>query len=51
METTNFTFMVYGLLAAWLILFVYVTVLAGRERRIREEIENLKQMLEQQKGK
>jgi CcmD family protein len=49
MESNNFTFMVYGLLAAWLILFAYVAVLAGREGRLRGEIENLKRMLKHQK--
>jgi len=50
METNNFTFMVYGFTLAWLILFAYVAVLASRERRIKREIESLKQMLKQQKG-
>lgn len=50
MEANNFTFMVYGFSAAWLILFAYVALLAGRERRIRREIEHLKQMLKEQRG-
>ena len=50
MQGDNFTFMLYGFLAAWLILFAYVAVLVGRERRIRREIESLKQMLRSQKG-
>ena len=45
METNNFTFLVYGLTAAWLILFAYVAAVAARGRRIAEEIENLKQMM------
>ncbi len=36
MENTNFTFMVYGFAAAWLILFAYVALLAARERRLEE---------------
>ncbi|MFB3776130.1 MAG: CcmD family protein [Bryobacteraceae bacterium] len=45
MDSSNFTFLVYGLMAAWLILFAYVATLAGRERRIERELESLKQML------
>jgi CcmD family protein len=47
MGTDNFTFLVYGLIAAWLILFAYVAALAGRGRRIERELENLKQMLKE----
>ena len=46
-STQNFTFLVYGLTAAWLILFGYVAAIASRERRIRDEIEGLKRMLEE----
>ena len=49
MSSANFTFLVYGLTVAWLILFVYVAMLAGRDRRLRREIEQLKQMLQQYK--
>jgi CcmD family protein len=45
MGSTNFTFLVYGLTAAWLILFAYVIALAARERRLEREIDSLKQML------
>jgi len=37
--------MFYGFLAAWLILVAYVVSLVARERRIRREIDNLRQML------
>ncbi|MCC7174143.1 MAG: CcmD family protein [Bryobacterales bacterium] len=47
MESTNFTFLVYGLIAAWLLLFAYVAALASRERRIEREIESIRQMLKQ----
>ena len=45
METNNFIFLVYGLIAAWLILFAYVAALAARGRRLSREIESLKRML------
>ncbi len=46
MDTRNFTFMFYGFLAAWLILVVYVLSLVSRERKIAEQLKNLKGMLE-----
>ena len=51
MDNTNFTFMVYGFAAAWLILFAYVAVLAARGRRLKREIGSLRRMMEEQKGK
>ena len=51
MENANFTFMVYGFVAAWLILFAYVALLASRERRLKRDLETLKRMMEEQKGK
>lgn len=41
----NFLYMFYGFLAAWLILAGYVATLAGRERRLRRELENLRRLL------
>ncbi len=46
MENNNFVFLTYGLLAAWLLLFASVARLVHRERRIRTDIEALKQALE-----
>ncbi len=51
MGTNNFTFLVYGLIAAWLILFGYVAALASRGRRLERELENLQRMLKDQPGK
>ncbi len=48
MDLRNFTYMFYGFLAAWLILVAYVLMLVARERRIREQLDNLKNMLEHQ---
>ena len=47
MNPDNFTFLAYGLVVAWLILFVYVVMLASRERRLQRELESLKQMLKE----
>jgi CcmD family protein len=49
MSSDNFTFLVYGLSIAWLILFAYVALLAARDRHLRRQIEQIKQMLQQDK--
>ncbi len=41
----NYTFMVYGFTAAWLIVIVYVISLALRERKLRQEIDRVKRMV------
>jgi CcmD family protein len=45
METRNFLFMFYGLLAAWLIVLLYVVSLARRGARLRKELEDVKQLV------
>jgi CcmD family protein len=47
MDTRNFTFMFYGFAAAFLILVVYVVLLALRERRLRKEIDRVRRMVEE----
>jgi CcmD family protein len=42
----NFTFLNSGLWVAWLVLVVYVLMMAGRERKLKREIDGLKAMLE-----
>jgi CcmD family protein len=41
----NYEFLSYGLIAAWLIVVVYVLFLVGRSQRIKREIASLKAML------
>jgi CcmD family protein len=43
----NFTFMVYGFTAAWLVVIAYVVLLALRESRLRQELDRVKRMLEE----
>jgi CcmD family protein len=43
----NYQFLSYGLTAAWIILMVYVLMMASRERKLKREISNLKAMLEE----
>jgi CcmD family protein len=51
MDQRNFTFLFYGFAAAWAIIAVYLLFLVSRERRIRNQIEGLKQMLETKEKK
>ncbi len=46
MDSRNFTYMFYGLGAAWLILALYLLSLVSRERRLRRELDSVKRMLE-----
>jgi len=51
MDQRNFTFLFYGFAAAWAIIAVYLLLLVSRERRIRNQIESLKRMLETKEKK
>ncbi len=42
----NYEFLIYGLIAAWLILALYVLMMVSRERKLKREIASLKAMLE-----
>jgi CcmD family protein len=43
----NFTFMFYGFLAAWLVVIIYVISIALRERKLRQELDRVKRMVEE----
>jgi CcmD family protein len=45
MDERNFHYMFYGFLAAWLIVVVYVVLLALRERKLRRELDRVRKML------
>ena len=47
----NYQFLSYGLIVAWLVLVVYVLMMASRERRLKREIASLKAMLEERQKK
>jgi CcmD family protein len=46
MDTRNFTFMFYGFASAWAVIVIYVITLAAREKKLREEMGRLRQMIE-----
>ena len=49
MDTRNFTFMFYGFAAAWLILVIYVISMIARERKLRDELRRVRDMVEDRK--
>jgi len=42
----NYEYLSYGLTVAWIVLVVYVLLMAARQKRLTREIANLKSMLE-----
>ena len=46
MDSRNFTYMFYGFAVAWLAVVIYVVTLVSRERKLREEMRRLRQMIE-----
>jgi CcmD family protein len=48
-EARNFTYMFFGFAAAFVILVVYVVSLALRERKLTQEIDRVRRMVEREK--
>jgi CcmD family protein len=46
MDPREFQFTFYGLMIVWLIITVYVLSLALRERRLRQELDRVRRMVE-----
>lgn len=46
MDSRNFTFMFYGFVAAWVIVVAYVLSLVAREKKLRRELDGVKNMIE-----
>lgn len=45
MDERNFTYMFYGLSAAWLIIVLYVITLVSRGQKLKHEVETLKKLV------
>jgi CcmD family protein len=45
MDARNFTFMFYGFTAAWVIVLLYVIILARRGARLKKELDDVKQLV------
>lgn len=46
LEARNLTFLFYGFLAAWMIVIAYVISIAARERKLRQELDRVKRLVE-----
>jgi CcmD family protein len=46
MDPREFQFVFYGILIVWLIIAIYVLTLALRERRLRQELDRVRRMVE-----
>ncbi len=46
MDPREFQFTFYGLMIVWLIITVYVISLAMRERRLKQELDRVRRMVE-----
>jgi CcmD family protein len=44
--TSNFEYLFYGFLAAWMIVALYVLLLGLRESKLRRELDRVRQMVE-----
>ena len=51
MDPRNFQYMFYGFSAAWVIIVIYALTLLGRERKMKDEVARLKNMLEEKERK
>jgi len=47
MSPQNYTFMFLGFSVAWLIVIGYVISIAVREKRLRQELDRVKKMMEE----
>ena len=47
----NFQGLIWGFVAAWVILVLYTLMLTARERKLRREMERLKSMVEETEKK
>ncbi len=45
----DYEFLTYGLIAAWVILAVYVMMMLGRQKKLKREIDSLRAMVEEKK--
>ncbi|MEQ1886027.1 MAG: hypothetical protein ABL967_13265 [Bryobacteraceae bacterium] len=43
----NVSYMWYGLFAAWAIMLIYVLLLNMRERKLRDELDRVRRMVEE----
>ena len=47
MANSEFQFVMLGFMAAWIIIVAYVITIVLRERRLKQELDRVRRMLEQ----
>ena len=47
----DYEFLTYGLIAAWVVLTLYVLMMIGRQKKLKREIEGLRAMVEEKQGR
>jgi CcmD family protein len=47
----DYEFLTYGLIAAWVVLAVYVLMMIGRQKTLKREIEDLRAMVDEKQGR
>ena len=47
MDNREFQYAMYGLTAAWFLILAYVVSITMRERKLREELDRVRRMVEQ----
>ena len=50
MSSENANFMFYGFTVAWLVILIYVISIALREKKLREELDRVKRMVDEREG-
>jgi len=50
MSSENAKFMFYGFTVAWLVILIYVISIALREKKLREELDRVKRMVDEREG-
>ncbi len=43
----HYTYLAYGMIAAWLVLLVFVIMLLARERKLQRELDRLRLMIDE----
>jgi CcmD family protein len=51
MDPRNFQYMFYGFAAAWVIIAIYAVTIHAREKKIQQELQRLKSMVEDRERK
>ena len=51
MDKTNLEFLFYGFAAAWIIVIAYLVLLGLRERKLQQQLDQMKALISSETGK